>query len=974
MNHTFCLYSFLFKCFYSLYSKHRKDFKHPVLIFFMKKKRMLLALVMLALILVSLNLVLADNNLTKSYTCLRQKIAEKSAGYSSLTNEEKVFSLLALSSNNTEKLLLQASIYSSIQSNGCLSGDIGTSGSCSLKTTGMGLLALTLTGGDTSRLESWLNSSTNVDSNTEWYLEIDSGIAECRVYSGNNPQATILIDKDRKISGTLTGGCFSYSFGGPFDGYWLKISPDCYSENITTICNETFITSLIYKKSDSVVYYIPDTAKLAAANGQTNEKVNAFCFGNCNDYEGSLWATIALKEKNIDIEKFKPYLYTSASNNQALLPSAFLFKISDLTTKEYYKTELLNKKDPMGKWWQPSRSDGTDGLWRDYYTSLAVWVLGKDTTEASKARDYLIKDELQASTDGCLKEPIRDTAFALFAVSGLQSAPYVPINLTIEKPNQTTVIDTAYPTVEIIINTGAGSVAQDCTYKLDNGNWANLSFSYGTTWKVRANVSTSSYFSQHSLNISCDNIAGQEKTASKDFNLSIVSMNISIKEPKLTNSPIKTQTTSVRAELNTESRDCNFSFDSESKRYRMEETDLYLHSWVGQGTIPLNGIPDKGKHSVTVFCIDTLGKEINKREEFNVDIEVPEPPTNGSLGIIIDNPKDKGEYGSTAASTLLKYVNLTTTSAIAVSSCMYSLDTGSAISMIPLNASDPIKWSAPLNNTLITEGNHSITASCIDANGNSAQKIISFIFNTTYTPVKKCVDEGYYCLNTKGDCVETAKADGVWLSSYYCNAGKFCCDENYVPVTGTTCAEKGGIICEYNEECDGTPILSASDTNGNVCCDETCRPVSVTTSCTSKNGACRSTCNSDETLSSLYFCDSGNCCLKSGSSPKPKNYWWVWVLLILIILVALGIFFREKVKEIYYRITKKGGKGPGQGQQGRPPFGPGPGIPPTGMGMPRRMIPGMQRPMMRPAMPSARPFPKDKELNDTLAKLKNMGK
>jgi len=940
----------------------------------MKKKRILPAFVMLALILVSLNLVLADdnlNNLTKSYTCLREKIAEKPAGYSSLTNEEKVFSLLALSSNVTEQLLLQSSILSSVQSNGCLSADVGTSGSCSLKTTGMGFLALAITGGDTSQLESWLNSVTNVDSNTEWYLEIDSGIASCRIYSGNDNKGTIIIDKDKKISGSLSG-CFSYNFGGPFDGYWLKIDPSCYSENITTICNETFVTSLIYKKSDSNVYYIPDTAKSASANSPTIEKVNAFCFGTCNDYEGSLWAATALKQKSIDVEKFKPYLYTSAQSNQAFLPSAFLFKISDSNTKEYYKNELLNKKDPLGKWWQPSSEKPNE---RDYYTSLAVWVLGKDTTDASKARDYLIKERLQTSANGCLSDSIRDTAFALFAVSGSGPVPVIPVNITITLPNQTNVLDTAYPTVNVRINT-AGS-AKDCTYKIDNGNSQNLSLSSGTTiWTGSTNISTITYFSQHSIIVYCNNIAGQEKTASKEFNISIVSMNISIKEPN-SNSVIKTETTSVKAELNAESRDCNFSFDSESKRYTMTETDPAIHSWLGQGTITVNGFPDQGKHKVTVFCIDALGKEITKQEEFGVDIKEPEQPTNGSLSISITNPGDTGDY---SLSSLLKYVNLTATSAAVVSSCVYSLDGGNDLSMTPINESNPVKWYAPFNVTFNAafEGNHNITASCTDASGNSAQKTIHFNFNTTSPTQQSCTGKGYYCLSIS-DCF-TKTESGEKLEGFSCPYSattKICCSENIPTSTSRTCSEKGGVVCEYNQECDGTSILDATDTDGNICCAGSCRDVRVITSCTSKSGVCRSSCNRDETLSSSYFCDSGDCCIKS-SSPKSTNYWWVWVLLILIILIALGIVFREKIRETYYKIIKRGGKGSaGQGQQGRPPFGPGPGMPPAGMGMPRRIIPGTNRPgmmPMRPNMPSARPFPKDKELNETLAKLKNMSK
>ena len=926
---------------------------------------------MLALILVSANFVLAADDLNKSYNCLRQKISEQ-GGYSSLSNELKAFSLLALSSNATEQLILQSAISSSIQQSGCLSAEAGATGACSLKTTGIGLLALTLTGANESQIESWLNSQTNVDSNTEWYLEIDSGIAECDIYSGNDLKGKISLDKDKKISGSLSS-CFSYSFGGPFDGYWLKIDPSCYNDNITTICNETFVTSLIYKKSDSDVYYIPDTASSAPAGQKTYEKVNAFCFGACNDYIGSLWATTALKVKNGDIEKFKPYLYTLAQSNQELLPSAFLFKISDSGTKAYYKTELLNKRASIGKYWQPSTEAE-----RNYYTSLAVWVLGKDSTDASAARDYL-KEQLKLSTTGCLGDSnIRDTAFALFAVGDLTYSPIVPVNISILYPNQTTTIDTAYPTIDIQINTKGA--AKECSYKIDNANSGNLSLDYGTTWRGSANVTTSSYFSQHSITVYCKNIAGQEKTASKEFNLSIVSMNISITQPKSSDT-ITSQTITVKAQLNTESRGCTFYFDSGSKKYNLTETKPVDHLWSEQGTIPVpNGFPDRGKHSVTVFCFDTLGNEINKKEEFSVNLEEPEPPTNGSLGITITNPRNDGEY---SLSSLLQYVNLTTTGAIKVDVCTYYLDSGSSISMIPTNISNSTKWFAPLNITFNSafEGNHSITAICTDIEGNSAQKTIYFIFNTTSSQTQeRCTTKGYFCLN-KGDC--TIKTDGTVFKDFSCDSSiyKECCSENIQssePTTGT-CYDEGGIPCGDDEECDGT-TLDASDT-GN-CCEGTCRNIISTSTCESEDGQCRLECISGEEEKS-YLCENGgSCCVKTITTTS-KSYWWVWVLLILIILTVVGIVFREKIKEFYFKIMNKG-RG-SAGSQGRPPFGPGPGMPPAGMGMPRRMIPGMNmnnRPgimpqrggmPMRPNMPSARPFPKDKELNDTLAKLKNMG-
>ena len=923
----------------------------------MKKKGILLAFTLLVLILVSVNLVLAED-FTKSYNCLREKITER-GGYSSLTNEEKAFSLLALSSNESEQLLIKGSIDSSLEEDNCLSGNIATSGSCSLKEIGMVILAKSLTGEDTSEIDSWLLSKANIDSNTEWYLEIDSGVATCDLYSGNNQKGTITLDSNKKISGSLSG-CFTPAFGN----YWLKIDSSCYSENITVWCNNTFVTSLIYKKSDSSTYYIPNTAHSASAGGKTYEKVNAFCFGTCNDYEGSLWAAMALKQDNQNIEKFKPYLYTTSPNYPALLPSAFLFKISDSGTQTYYKNELLNKRASIGTYWQPS-----DELSKNYYTSLAVWVLGKDTTDASGARDYLT-EQLTTSTSGCIGESIRDTAIALFAVNSV-STYFTPLNITIRNPNQTTVIDSAYPTVNVKIDTK--SVANNCTYSIDNGDLQNLTLSSGTIWMGSTNISLSSYFSQHSISVSCKNIADQEKTASKNFNLSVTPMNISIVKPTLGNASVKTQVATVTTEINTESRSCYFSFDSSSTSYTMTETSS--HSWSGQGSIPVSAFPDISNHSVIVYCLDTLGNEISRTREFSVNIQEPDPSTNGSSSITFNNPINEAIYDKLSS---LQFVNITLNKI--ATTCVYSLNLGNEVSMTALNETNAVKWSAPLNIT--SEGNYNLTATCIDEDGNSMQKTISFGFNTTSSLKKNCLAEGYYCLASRANCIDTTKADGNILD-YYCSGTKVCCDSDYeITNSETTCYDKGGVVCEDDQECEGTPILSASDTNN--CCKGTCTTVTTGKSCSSLSGAeCKLSCNSDSEIKKTgYICDSGyDCCIASSNTSTSKIYWWIWLLLILIIIVAVGIVFREKLKEYYYKITGKG-KGPaGQGPQGRPPFQP--GMPPAGMGMPRRIIPGMNRPgmmpaqsgmPMRPNMPQARPFPKDKELNETLAKLKGMSK
>jgi hypothetical protein len=100
-------------------------------------------------------------------------------------------------------------------------------------------------------------------------------------------------------------------------------------------------------------------------------------------------------------------------------------------------------------------------------------------------------------------------------------------------------------------------------------------------------------------------------------------------------------------------------------------------------------------------------------------------------------------------------------------------------------------------------------------------------------------------------------------------------------------------------------------------------------------------------------------------------------LIILIILVVLGIIYRDKVKVWWIKfkayLDEKFKKKPKMQQ-------PGMGLPaarilPQGMQRPPMMgpgRPGMNAPM-RP-MPPRQPTPKDKEMEETLRKLKEMGK
>lgn len=221
-----------------------------------------------------------------------------------------------------------------------------------------------------------------------------------------------------------------------------------------------------------------------------------------------------------------------------------------------------------------------------------------------------------------------------------------------------------------------------------------------------------------------------------------------------------------------------------------------------------------------------------------------------------------------------------------------------------------------------------------------------------------CEDYDYYCISPL-DC---DTEDLIDLPCAY-GAGKVCCKTQPLE---ETCSDKGGIECSYDEDCDGS-IVPASDTTN--CCVGICEEIVVEDpECVQEGFDCRYSCDEDEE-ERIYDCDSGEVCC----APKPapvRGYWWIWILVILIILVILGIVFKNRLRTSIFKIKSRG-RGPSRAAS-RPGPRPGPpGRPPARM-MPRRM-PMRRRTVGRPPVRS-KSSKSDKELDETLKKLREMSK
>ncbi|MDO8460037.1 MAG: hypothetical protein Q7S74_02940 [Nanoarchaeota archaeon] len=211
-----------------------------------------------------------------------------------------------------------------------------------------------------------------------------------------------------------------------------------------------------------------------------------------------------------------------------------------------------------------------------------------------------------------------------------------------------------------------------------------------------------------------------------------------------------------------------------------------------------------------------------------------------------------------------------------------------------------------------------------------------------------CEVEGYYC-SERFACLE---AEGNILPSdqYPCiNFRDECCTVKVVQKVDS-CDSLGGKICKTDEQCS-TGTASSSD---GQCCLGDCEAIDTSGDNTSGN-------TGGETPS-------------NGSSSKL----WIIILIILIILVALAIIFRNKIRIWWFKFRGKAKTG-SVNRTGGPPSGPSPtGMPPRVL-MPRgtqRYALPRQAPMrapMRAPVRSIRPMSqKDKEMEETLQKLKKM--
>ncbi|MGB9707809.1 MAG: hypothetical protein ACPLXC_00570 [Candidatus Pacearchaeota archaeon] len=392
-----------------------------------------------------------EQKVAKTYDWLIKQVQGK---WQTLNIKQHVFSVLALRCNESYFNPGNSSLYAkrfSSQNLSCWGAGPSKPSSqdgCMLTETALAKVALDSWGDNTTKVTKWILSRNMTQVlGINWYLQIDidrGSNASCEIIYGGNEEKMFEVAADKKVS--IVNGTSKCFYTDTTEPYWFKIraDKDCYSYTYTIKCwsnATTYRASLLYKKTGSNIWHVssqtesgrpgvPGSEKLEDQPNPLELEVISYCLANpigigqgC-DYEGTAWSAYALAtsantEERERAKMFVPYLVVFSEDNIRFFPSSFLYPI---TSGERYNTEILAAQKVVG----------TDkGYWliqpitygRVYDTAHAGLALGASGIDAiAKAKNYLISNQ---GTDGSLvvagygesqKEPIRDTAFALWVL------------------------------------------------------------------------------------------------------------------------------------------------------------------------------------------------------------------------------------------------------------------------------------------------------------------------------------------------------------------------------------------------------------------------------------------------------------------------------------------------------------------------------------------------------------------------------
>jgi len=354
-------------------------------------------LLLVFLISVSCLAIVSCQNRTmdeRAYSCLESNVRGKCA---SLTFDEKVFALLALSSKSDIASECQAAL-----SGECAPVGGAPVGGCTIKSTAQAVLALTQSGAPADNKITWLLQKSTAPS-LVWYLQIDTPAnTTCQVgYPGT--ELNVLVKSDGTLS-IPNNNCLRAR--APYN-YWLEIDKSCLGNTFTIRCNQDFSSSTIYKTQSSSTIFVSGSVQPSPATGTNTHEIKSKCLsetGTC-DYQGTLWAAYALmKSQREEYKQYLPYLFAFADDNKKYVSYAFLYAF---TAEPEYEQKLLIEQKPEGYW------DWASGKGKFYDTATTLLALQSKSTVVGTVQSYLA---LKQGKDGCWQSSIIDTGFLMWAL------------------------------------------------------------------------------------------------------------------------------------------------------------------------------------------------------------------------------------------------------------------------------------------------------------------------------------------------------------------------------------------------------------------------------------------------------------------------------------------------------------------------------------------------------------------------------
>lgn len=973
--------------------------------------------------LVSVSFIYADDaqQVENAYTCLQNKI-DQSINCSTFSFEEKVFGVLATGE------CINALSKSNITSNQCWAT---TGSTCNIKSTAEAILALNRNEKvNTTKAENWLLKQTASPTDIYWFLEIESPSATSCIITYSGSTYNVTIGENKKISKNA-GSYLTLAQ----DNYWLRISPQIYNKEIQITCNENFITTLLFMRKDSSTVHVSDQVTFTGRGTIVTQQVNSLCFvqgGVCN-YEGSLWAALALKSLGYDVSNFMPYLITMMddTSNQKYIPESFLYF---LTGK--FRTELLLKQNGL-PYWEASGN-------RYYDTALALLPFPPEDSTDEKTNSIAWLMGVQQKTGanaGCWNNGnFRDTAFLLFSI-------WPKDNSVVNPPGECQQSIDCPP----VDNQNVSCYGGNCVYTdvgcINNDNHCGEGCSYANDNDCPNETCTTN--SNCPPPSTTEPYCGDDGNSYKDVSTYSCDNSYCVEnvDQRLIDRCSSSETC-TNGECVPDNTQCVPSCSSDQtcvngECVQKDDTCGALNLWSCS----------TGKHCTGGLCIPDTCEQTGCPDGQTCTNAVCIP--DGQCAVAGDcPPKDCKDASCVSGTCSYAPVGCADGDSCCSAGCNYTNDnycppgpecTSNSDCSVKDYQLDPI-CSTSDGNVYKTFYNYTcenqvcvenITKKLVDACNSTESCWGGECYANELTPCTdnyscnneqcfngECVPfecdssnpctsgtctDGYCVVPEVLDCVNDGKGycildatcqnnGGIVLgNNYYCDGLSVCCD---TASPSMTCADNGGEICASGQGCVGgtEPTVSDNLETGQTCCvGGTCQDTSTITYCGNPTGTCKSSCDSSTEEEKNYVCsDGGSCCVaKATPTPTPSRLWvWIVILLLLIGLSVVGIVFRDKLRVQWIKLKDKLG-GKKEKKKFEMPLTSNPN--PQGRILPRRILPPgqqQQRPFMRgPITPSNKPStgnvppsksttqqtkkPEEKskgELDDVLKKLREMGK